>query len=182
MYCTFLISHLSILLLYPLFPLPAHRTRLIQNSHNRYHTDHTHPLPLFSLFLSFPTYHMESDALDTVLLAATLTVLALTGFMLFITLGAILPFSFVFVSVCSFFLSVLPASLSSLAPRSCSLISRDSRRELQKPARRKEDLLKIQQQQQKPATQQIVSGCNTLSIKPKERKDVERKTEYGVTL
>ena len=116
MYCTFLISHLSILLLYPLFPLPAHRTRLIQNSHNRYHTDHTHPLPLFSLFLSFPTYHMESDALDTVLLAATLTVLALTGFMLFITLGAILPFSFVFVSVCSFFLSVLPASLSSLAP------------------------------------------------------------------
>lgn len=124
---------------------------------------------------------MESAALDTVLLAATLTVLALTGFMLFITLGAILPFSFVFVCVCV--LSFFGAACVILPRPDRVPLSRDRvfAPELQNPARQKEDLLKIQQHQH-----QIVSG-SCLKVGGMQhtfnKKDVERKTEWsGVTL
>ena len=78
---------------------------------------------------------MESAALDTVLLAATLTVLALTGFMLFITLGAILPFSFVFVCVCV--LSFFGAACVILPRPDRVPLSRDSRQSFKNQQDRK---------------------------------------------
>ena len=77
--------------------------------------------------------------MDTVLLAATLTVLALTGFMLFITLGAILPFSFVRVRVrvCVCVLSFFGAACVILPRPDRVPLSRDSRQSFKNQQDRK---------------------------------------------